>query len=144
MEINSSDLFFTCSLIEYIGREKKLKRSAVVDKITKEKLAHIYKKADILHCEPISKTADVFAKLCNITDGSYDNVADCKYNVPDYWDIGKVYARLIADVCDDDIIETLFNVYHSVFSDAISNYNSDFYYQSRDYIKECYKAGEIL
>lgn len=27
---NNSDLFYTCSLIEFIGREQKLKRSALV------------------------------------------------------------------------------------------------------------------
>ena len=26
----------------------------------------------------------------------------------------------------------------------ISDYNTDFYYQPRDYIAACYKAGEIL
>lgn len=140
----NNDLFFTCSLIEFIGREKKLKRCDVVQKLGKEKIAHIYKRADILHCEPIAKTADVFSEMCGISEGDFDNVASCKYTVPDYWGIGKVYTRLIEDVCKDDIVDTLIEVYNSKFSDAISNYNSDFFYQSRDYIRECYKADMIL
>lgn len=143
MAINS-DLFFTCSLIEYIGREKKIKRSEVVQRLGKEKISHIYKRADILHCEPIAKTADTFSELCEMPNGNFDNVASCKYTVPDYWTIGKVYTRLIEDVSSGDIIDTLCEVYNSKFSDAISNYNSDFFYQSREYIKECYKSNEIL
>ncbi len=27
---------------------------------------------------------------------------------------------------------------------AISNYNTDFFYQSRDYIFECWKEGEVV
>lgn len=34
-------------------------------------------------------------------------------------------------------------VYTSWIDDAISNYNSDFYYQSRDYLFACYQEGEI-
>ena len=32
-------------------------------------------------------------------------------------------------------------VYTSWIDAAISNYNSDFYYQSRDYIATCYREG---
>ena len=144
MTINFSDLFFTCSLIEYIGRKKKLKRSEVVNALGRNNIAHIYKKADTLHCEPIEKTADVFIDLCNIDGGCFDNIADCKYAVPDYWSIGKVYARLVEDVCGDDVVSAIMEVYDSVFSDFISNYNSDFFYQSREYIKKCYEVGEVL
>jgi len=144
MEINNSDLFFTCSLIEFIGREKKQTRRDIVSLLGKDNLTHIYRKADILHCEPIAKTADIFIELCHIADGSFDNVAVCKYDVPDYWTIGEVYARLIEDTAKGDVIDTLISVYSSKISDIISNYNSDFFYQSREYIRECYKAGEIL
>lgn len=34
-------------------------------------------------------------------------------------------------------------VYSSWIDNVISNYNTDFYYQSRDYIAECYKEGRI-
>ena len=54
---NNSALFYTCSLIEYIGREQKLKRSAVVNYLGKEELTRIYHYADVFHCEPIAKTA---------------------------------------------------------------------------------------
>ena len=75
-------------------------------------------------------------------------VATCHYTVPDYWTIGEVYERLIEDVTGEDeddehLIDHLMEVYTSWIDDAISNYNSDFYYQSRDYLFACYQEGEI-
>lgn len=141
---NDYDLFFTCSLIEFIGRECKLARGEVVKHIGKGYLKRIYKYADTLHCEPIEKVADDYIEMCNIPMGTYDNVKKCKYEVPDYWAIGDVYGRLIEDVEDNNVIDTLIEVYQSWISEAISNYNSDFFYQSREYIYQCYKENEIL
>lgn len=141
---NDYDLFFTCSLIEFIGRERKLTRGEVVKYIGKDNLKRIYKYADTLHCEPIEKVADDYIEMCNIPTGTYDNVKKCKYEVPDYWTIGDVYGRLIEDVEENNVIDTLIEVYQSWISDAISNYNSDFFYQSREYICKCYEENEIL
>lgn len=141
---NDSALFYLCSLIEFIGRQQKLRRRDVVNNIGEKTLRRIYSHSDILHCEPIEKTADDFIVMCEIPEGSFDNVASCKYEVPDYWTIGEVYERLIEDVCDDDVIAKLIEVYNSWIDREISNYNSDLFYQPRDYLRECYLAGKIL
>jgi hypothetical protein len=141
---NDSNLFFTCSLIEFIGRQQKLPRGAVVRSLGEQVLRRIYKYADVLHSEPIAKVADEFIHQHAIPQGNFDNAAKCHYTVPDYWTIGKVYSRLIVDVMTDDPIATLQEVYASWISTEISRYNSDFYYQSRDYIAECYRAGTVL
>lgn len=143
---NNSELFFTCSLIEYIGRQQKQKRDNVVKCLGRDNIKRIYQYADVFHCEPIEKVADDFIKQCHISLDSFDNVAGCKYEVPDYWTIGEVYERLIEDVSEDttdSIIDHILEVYTSWINDAISNYNTDFYYQSREYICECYKEGKI-
>ena len=141
---NDSSLFYLCSLIEFIGRLQKLRRRDVVNNIGEKTLRRIYSHADILHCEPIEKTADDFIVMCEIPEGDFDNVASCKYEVPDYWTIGEVYERLIEDVCDDDVIAKLIEVYNSWIDREISNYNSDLFYQPRDYLRECWLAGKIL
>lgn len=138
------DLFFTCSLIEVIGRRQKLKRSDVVSAIGEKTLRRIYRNADILHCEPIEKVADDYIELCQIPTGDFDNTAQCRYAVPDYWTIGEVYDRLIEDVRGEDTVGTLMDIYHSWISDSISNYNSDFFYQPRDYLRECWIEQAIL
>ena len=143
---NNSALFYTCSLIAYIGREQKQKRDNVVKLLGREIIKRIYRYADIFHCEPIKKTADDFIHMCNIPVGTYNNVEKARYEVPDYWTIGEVYERLIEDISQDNteaIVDSLIAVYHSWISDAISNYNTDFYYQSREYICQCYKEGKI-
>lgn len=143
---NNSALFYACSLIEFIGRERKMKRSEVVRILGEETIRQIYRYADVFHCEPIAKTADDFITNLNIPEGAFDNVASCRYEVPDYWTIGEVYERLIEDISGDDeahIVDRLMEVYTSWISDAISNYNTDFYYQPRDYISECYQEGKV-
>lgn len=138
-------LFYTCSLIEFIGRTKKKKRKEVVGLLGRDILERIYEYADVLHCEPIEKVAAEFIEECQIKDGIFDNEADCKYNVPDYWTIGEVYERLIEDsYSDEDILEGIWAVYHSWIDDSISDYNTDFYYQPRDYIAACYAKGYVL
>ena len=59
---NNNDLFYTCSLLEFIGRERKLKRSELVKFLGEKTIARIYNYADVFHCEPIAKTADDFIR----------------------------------------------------------------------------------
>ena len=144
--MNDSALFYVCSLIEYIGRERKLKRCEVVAALGEATIRRIYRSADVFHCEPIAKVADDFIRLRTIPSGRFDNVAACRYTVPGYWDIGAVYSRLVADLTDGaaDPVPKLIEVYSSWIDAAISRYNSDFFYQSREYIALCYRSGEIL
>ena len=145
MEKNNSALFFTCSLIEYIGRDTKNRRSAVLQYLGKEDVEHIYRYADVFHCEPIAKVADDFIQRNHIVMGEYDNISFCKYAIPDYWDIGEVFERLIEDIYEEKaVIDGIFEVYNSWIADAILNFNTDFYYQSREYIAMCYREGKIL
>ena len=143
---NNDALFFTCSLIEQLGRSLHMRRGKVAAELGEAGIQTLYRNADILHCEPIEKTADDFITNLNIPTGSFDNVSSCRYNVPDYWTIGEVYERLIEDIAGDHtdrLIDILIEVYTSWIDDAISNYNTDFYYQSREYIFECYREGKI-
>lgn len=142
---NNNNLFFTCSLIEYIGRTVKQKRGDVVKVLGKNRIERIYSYADVFHCEPIEKVAWEFIEDSNMETGNFDNVALCRYTIPDYWDIGEVYERLIEDsYSDQDIVKGIWEVYHSWISEAISDYNTDFYYQPRDYIAVCYDEGKVL
>lgn len=142
-----NDLFFLCSLIDYIGRKTKNYRSTVVNAIGTKGLQHIYDYADVYHCENIDKVSDELIAKYKIVDGYFDNVAEAHYAVPSHWDIGKVYQRLILDVAnttDSDIINTLMVVYNSWITRKIDNYNSSMYYESPVYLFESYKAGAVL
>ena len=143
MDANSS--FFVCSLIEYIGRIRKLRREEVVSAIGQTTLDRIYRFADTFHCEPIAKVADDFIQLRGIPAGDFDNEARCKYDPPDYWTMGAVFGRLVDDTAGEHTpAEAIVAVYGSVVGKALSNYNTDLFYQPRDYLKACFDAGSII
>lgn len=142
---NNNDLFYTCSLIEYIGRKTLQSRKEIANFLGKDTIERIYEYADVFHCEPIGKVAAEFIEECKIPVGEFDNVGNCRYKVPDYWTIGEVYQRLIEDCyMDEKIVDGIWEVYHSWIDSSLSDYNTDFYYQPRDYLAACYKTGEIL
>lgn len=141
-----NDLFFTCSLIEYIARKTKNTKKKIVEQLGKNNIQKIYDLAEIYHSENIEKVADEFIEKADIKDGDYDNISGCKYNVPTYWDIGKVYKRLIIMVNNNEnmYIDTLIEVLSSWIIEKIDNYNSSMYYENPDYIYQCYKEGKVL
>ncbi|KAA6316076.1 hypothetical protein EZS27_033562 [termite gut metagenome] len=142
-----NDLFFVCSLIEYIARRTKNHRDIVVNAIGKEKLEHIYELADVYHCENIDKITDEVIQQHQIPDSTFDNVADCQYSIPTHWDIGKVYKRLIIDVCNNQNkkpIDALIEIYNSWLSRKIEDYNSSTYYENQSYLYESYMEGKML
>jgi len=142
---NVNSLFFTCSLIEYIGRVQTLRRAEVVSALGKDTVLRILRYADTFHCEPIAKVADDFIRLCHVPRGDFDNVSACRYVVPSYWDIGAVHARLIEDVANGrPAADVLVEVYSSWMEDALSRFNSDLFYQSRGYLAACYRASSVL
>ena len=147
MSQKDNDLFFTCALIDYIARKTKNTRTDVVNRLGKEQISKIFELAGIYHCDNPERVCDDFIESAHIETGTFDNIADCGYAVPSYWDIGKVYKRLIKMVAEDkkiDVIDALFEVYNSFISPAIDNYNSSFYYENPLFIFECYKAKKIL
>lgn len=143
---NENDLFFVCSFIEYIARKTNNKKSYIVKKIGKELLQKIYNLAEVYHSENIEKVSDEIIEQSKIKHGNYDIIGNCKYNIPTYWDIGKVYKRLILMVNNDEkeYINTLYSVLSSWIIEKIDNYNSSMYYENPDYIYECYKEGKVI
>ena len=142
-----NDIFYVCSLIEYIGRKTNNHRNVIVNAIGREKLQHIFEYADVYHCENIDKISDGLIEDYKIETGRFDDIGTCKYTVPTYWDIGKVYKRLIVDVSNiqkKGLIDTLIEVYNSWLSRKIENFNSSIYYENPGYIYASYLAGDVL
>ena len=102
-----NDLFYTCSLIDYIARKTKNVRSYVVNMLGKERLDKIYDLADVYHCDNIESVCDEFVDEVKIEQGTFDNVRECGYSIPTYWDIEKVYKRLIKHVAEYENIDII-------------------------------------
>ena len=125
---NKDDLFYVCSMIEFVARETHNKVKDVVGKMTDEDLVHQLRTAGVNHCL------------------SFDNITTCKYSVPTVTSIGRVYQTLILNVMGlyANVVEAIKTVYNSFISDEISDFNSNVFYSNPDYIKCSYEAGELL
>lgn len=142
----SNDLFFTCSLIEYIARKTKNRRSVVVNSLGRERIKKIYELADVYHCDNIDRVSDDFIEEAAITEGNFDNIALARYAVPTHWDIGKVYKRLILGIAKErnmDVVDALIEAYNSFVSEKIDDYNSSFYYDAPQNILNSFLYGVV-
>lgn len=142
-----NDLFYLCSLIDYMARKTKNTRAAIVNQLGKTRIEKIYELANIYHCDNIDRVSDDFIEEAKIEEGTFDNVKDCRYMLPSYWDIGKVYKRLIKQVAQEEkksVIDALIEIYNSFISPKIDDYNSSLYYENPSYLFECYREKKIL
>ena len=140
-----NDLFFLCSLVEYMARKTKNHPSVVVSKLGEKNVEKIYDLADVYHSDNIDDVSDDFIEKCKIDMGDFDNVRECMYAVPSHWDMGKVYKRLVLYISTSENIEVI-PAFRKLFSsrliDKIENYNSDLYYQTEDTIMDFLPADE--
>ena len=141
-----NDLFFVCALIEYIARKTKNTKRYIVEKLKYENIKKIFEIAEVYHSENIEKVSDEFIEKSGILLGKYDHLANCNYRIPTYWEIGKVYKRLIVmiDNNKEKYIENVVQVLSSWIIEKIDDYNCSMYYENPDYIYECYVEGKIL
>ena len=143
MDDTDNKLLYTCSLIEYIGRETNNKRIDVVNALGKANVDRIYEFSDVFHSDRIESVAAQWQERCNIQTGLFDNISVCRYRLPSHWDIGKVYSRLISAI-GGNATETLHEVYSSWMAPKIDDYNIAVYYMSPEYLYESYKEGCLL
>ena len=139
-------VFFVCSLVDYIARKTKNRRSDVVEALGSQRLGRIVELADVYHCDNIDVVSDHFIKEADIGEGVFDNVAAARYAVPSHWDIGKVYKRLVLAIADREgttDVEAILRAYCSPVSALIDDYNGSFYYDSPEAIYDAYATGEL-
>ncbi len=145
-DIRTNDIFFLCSLIEYVARQTHNRPGDIVAAIGNQGLQHIYDMADVYHCENIDKLTYEFCERYHIMSGDFDPVKEAQYNVPTHWDLGKVYQRIICSLAHDNsqVIPVLIGVFSSWLSAKIEDYNCSMYYENNSYLTACYQAGHAL
>ena len=57
-----NDLFYTCSLIEFIARKTNNKKIDIIARLSEKNITKIYELASVYHCENIDSVADEFIK----------------------------------------------------------------------------------
>ena len=145
-DIEKNNLFYVCSLIEFIGRKTKNRRSTIVKILGEKELERQLEIAEVNHCLSFEQVSDEIIEYFYIQEGDFDSVGLCKYNVPSFQAIGKEYQRLIMDVSSEqeNIAKVLYAVFESFISDEISDFNSSVYYSSPQYLKYSYLEGKLL
>lgn len=140
-----NDMFFTCSLIEKIARDTKNTNVFVANTLGEDGLKYILKNAQIFHCENIDKVSCEIAEKYSIYTGDYDvNQYD---EIPTFFDMGKVYSRLIYYKIKKDHekkTKAVLKIYNSPIAKKINNYNANMMLSNIPYLYESYKAKRAL
>ena len=140
-----NDYFYVCALIEYIARETHNHRGDIVKSIGRKGIEKLLYDAEVNHCLSFEQVSDEVISYYKITNGEFDTISDCKYPVPSYLDIGKLYSIMIEDcAAPGEEVEELINIFSSFISDEISRFQTDLYYQNPDYIECSYREGKLL
>ena len=142
---DKNDLFYVCSLIEFISRLTKNRRGDVVRRIGLKGIVKLLHDAEINHCLSFEEVLDEVITYYQIPKGDFEPEKDSPYSIPGVQDIGKLYAIMIEDLSEPGkAAEGLMDVFSSFISDEISNFRTDLYYQNPDYLECCYKEGYLL
>jgi len=139
------DLFYVCSLIEFIGRETKNKRGDIVKAMGEEGIRKQLRDAQVNHSLSFEQVSDELIEQYRIPEGYFDTISNCKYKVPSVTAIGKVYQHLILDCTKEgEEVEGLVKVFQSFISDEISDFSTNVYYSNPSYLEHSYKEGKLL
>jgi hypothetical protein len=140
-----NDLFYVCALIEFIARETTNKRGDIVRAIGERGLRKQLRDAGVNHCLSFEQVSDEVIEAYDIKNGNFDTISDCKYSVPSFLDIGKLYSIMIIDCAEPgNEVEELIQIFQSFISDEISDFSTDLYYQNPDYLEWSYREGRLL
>ena len=96
-----NDYFYVCSLIEYIARETKNKRGTIVNLLGKKGIEKQLYDAEVNHCLSFDQVSDELIEFYKIPEGDFDTISTCKYTVPNFMDISKLYSIMIEDCAEE-------------------------------------------
>ena len=144
-EKRKDDIYYVCTMIEFVARVTNNRRCDIVKKLSKKTIEHQLKVAEVNHCLSYEQVADEWVEQYDIQEGTFYSEKKCRYTVPSVNAIGRVYQQLVLGTTDvNEEAQAIIDVFSSFISDEISDFNSNVYYSSPDYLKCSYEAGELL
>ena len=75
------NLFYLCTLIEFIGRKTRNHRSYIVKSLGKEGIEKQLYDAEVIHCLSFEQVSDEVIETYSIKDGDFDKIIDCEYSL---------------------------------------------------------------
>ncbi len=140
-----NDFFYLCSLIEYTARKTLNRRRVIVNALGKEGVIKQLKDAGVNHCLSFEQVSDEIIEDYGIKMGNFDTITNCKYTVPGFMPIGKLYTIMIENLAVKGAeVEELIKIFNSFISDEISDFKTGVYFENPSYLQESYKAGYLL
>ena len=144
-EAERNDLFYVCSLIEYTARKTTNRRRVVAEALGEEGIKKQLLDAGVNHCLSFEQVSDELIEQYHIPTGDFDTITGCKYSIPSYLDIGKLYAIIIEDCAEPGKeASELIQIFSSFISDEISNFKTGLYYETPSYLECSYQEGRLL
>ena len=145
----------TASILVYVkGKGVVLKEPSVVafdrdtnkiKAIGEEGIKKLLYDAEVNHCLSFEQVSDEVISYYQIKQGTFDTISDCKYSIPSYLDIGRLYSIMIEDCAEAGAeVQELIKIFSSFISDKISDFKTDLYYQNPDYLEWSYREGKLL
>ena len=144
-ETQENDVFYVCSLIEYIARKTKNHRQDVIACFSKADIERQLRLAEANHCLSFEQVSDELIEDFQIAEGTFDTVSECRYTVPSTTSIGMLYQGLVLSTMkNDDAAQGILDIFSSFITDEISDFNSNVYYTNPDYLRCSYLEGRML
>lgn len=144
-ETKKDDLFYVCSLIEFIGRKTKNKRKEVVNALGEQGIQKQLYDAQVNHCLSFEQVSEELIEQYHIPNGNFDTISDCKYKVPSFTAIGKLYSHMILDCSESgEEVKELLKIFNSFISDEISDFKTGVYFENPSYLEHSYQEGCLL
>jgi hypothetical protein len=144
-EKQENDVFYVCSLIEYIARKTKNHRQDVIACFSKADIERQLRLAEANHCLSFEQVSDELIEDFQIAEGTFDTVSECRYTVPSTTSIGMLYQGLVLSTMkNDDAAQGILDIFSSFITDEISDFNSNVYYTNPDYLRCSYLEGRML
>ena len=144
-EKQRDDIYYVCSLIEFIARKTKNHRQDVIRHFSKADVERQLRLAEVNHCLSFEQVADELIEDYGISDGNFDTVKECRYDVPSFLSIGMLYQELVLSTMkNEDAAQGIIDIFSSFISDEISDFNSNVYYTNPDYLRCSYLEGKML
>ena len=144
-EKQRDDIYYVCSLIEFIARKTKNHRQDVIRHFSKADVERQLRLAEVNHCLSFEQVADELIEDYGISDGDFDTVKECRYDVPSFLSIGMLYQELVLSTMKtEDAAQGIIDIFYSFISDEISDFNSNVYYTNPDYLRCSYLEGKML
>ena len=144
-EQQKDDIYYVCSLLEFISRKTRNHRQDVIRYFSIADIERQLRIASVNHCLSFEQVSDEIIDEFGIKEGQFDTVKECKYEVPSVTSIGMLYQNLVLSTMkDENAAKGIIDVFSSFITDEISDFNSSVYYTNPDYLRCCYLEGRML